>query len=302
MVIWGWTDTQHEKERFAGSHRLEAYTHLLGTVKWCICITLIVSFNTSARHACLVWTLLEQPHIFWQASLSLPVPLHLKNVSRRDRQCVFSLPPPFFPRLSILVLHTQHCFSFTVQPNRKRIKQKRSKHLSDPTLTVWQLHHFSVARSSSSKSWWMGDLPDQFGITAGILQVLEMMMQDTWMQNQLKSIKPELLASALRGGREVEAGPWTILQNISRSGVPEILLLWRGAAPARGGSLGSAPGEFILEQPGAHKWRVPAGAKAESLSSCSGICASHFRSFTVLGIPALYFPSWWGAVYKSMPI
>lgn len=100
-------------------------------------------------------------------------------VSRRDRQCVFSLPPPFFPWHFILVLHTQHCFSFTVQPNRKSMKQKRSKHLSDPTLTMWKLHHFSVARSSTSKSWWMGDgfLPDQFGIIAGILQVLEMMMQ-----------------------------------------------------------------------------------------------------------------------------
>lgn len=66
------------------------------------------------------------------------------------------------------------------------------------------------------------------------------------MQNQLRSIKPELLASALGGGREVEAEPGTIMLNVSRSGVPEILLLRHGTAPACGGSLGLAPSEFTL--------------------------------------------------------
>lgn len=80
------------------------------------------------------------------------------------------------------------------------------------------------------------------------------------MQNQLRSIKPELLASALGGGREVEAEPGTIMLNVSRSGVPEILLLRHGTAPACGGSLGLAPSEFTLQQPGAQERRVSAGA------------------------------------------
>lgn len=297
VVIWGWTDTQQQRERSEGSHRLEACTHLLGTVKWCICIALIASFSTSARHVCLVWTLLGQPHIIWQASLSLPVPLHLTYVSSRDRQCVLSLPPPFFPWLSILVLHTQNYFSFTVQPNRKSVKQKRSKHLSDSTLTVWKLHHFSVARSSTTKSWRMGDcyLPDQFGISAGILQVLEVMMQ-RYLNAKWTQVNQARAASISPGGWEggwrqnLEPSCWIFHAPGCRkshcSGMEQRLPVeaawaWLPVNPPCINHVHRSEG-LLLES---------AWTKAESLSSCSSICASCFRSFTVPGIPALYFPS-----------
>ena len=61
-------------------------------------------------------------------------------------------------------------------------------------------------------------------------------------------------------GQWVEAAPGTTMLNVSRSRVPEILLLRHGTAPACGGSLGLAPSEFALQQPGAWEQRVSAGA------------------------------------------
>lgn len=80
VVIRGWTDTQQQNKSFEGSHGVEARVHLLGTVKWSICITLFASFRSSVRHVCLGWALLQQSHVFWQAALFLPVLLHLINM------------------------------------------------------------------------------------------------------------------------------------------------------------------------------------------------------------------------------
>lgn len=151
---------------------------------------------------------------------------------------------------------------------------------------------FNVACRSTNKSWWMGDcyLSDQFVITARHFTGSGLPCKDTYMQNPLKSIKPELLAPALGGGREDGGGGSTWNHQA------ECFML-RGAgnptAPARNSTCPQ-------RQPGlGSQWLRPAttrctGAKgfcrsqpgwtnAKSLSSCSDIWASCLRSFTVPG-------------------
>lgn len=202
--------------------------------------------------------------------------------------------------------HTQHYFSFTVQPSRKSIKQReasisQTQHLqSGSSITsVWP-----GAALVKAGGWEMVTCLTSLVSLLALCRFWRWWCKDTWMQNQLESIKAELLASALRGGREVEAEPWTIMQNISCSGLPEILLLWQGPAPARGGSLGLAPAEFTLQQP-AQDWSTSAWASLDQswifVKLLRYLCIM-LHDFRAPGIPAPCFPSWWGVVYKSMPV
>lgn len=98
------------------------------------------------------------------------------------------------------------------------------------------------------------------------------------MQNQLESIKLELLASALGSGKEdsvptVESASGTIMLNVSCSRMPEILLLLHGTAPAEQLGLGSQGIHHAITRCTAEKCFCkghPSWTKAETLSSCSG--------------------------------
>lgn len=161
--------------------------------------------------------------------------------------------------------------TFTVQSNIYSIKQERSKQLSDPTLTVWKLHHFNVACGSTNKSRWMGDgyLSDQFGITALHFTGSGVWCKDTWMQNQLKSIKPELLAPALGGGRgdsgwrqRMKPPCWMF----HAPGCRKSYCSGMEQRPPAEAAWALTSCEFALQQPGAREQRVstvasPAGPK-----------------------------------------
>lgn len=149
---------------------------------------------------------------------SLPLTLHLSA-----------------PYMALFLIHSPAQQKGYKKKEKQAPLRPHSYSLAAASLQVWP----GVALVKAG-GWEMVTCPTSLVSLLAFCRFWRWWCKDTWMQNQLKSIKPELLASALRGGREVEAEPWTIMQNISRSGVPEILQLPCGAAPARGGSLGSA--------------------------------------------------------------
>lgn len=101
--------------------------------------------------------------------------------------------------------------------------------------------------------WGDAYLPDPFGITGGILQVLEVMMQrylnaKSAQVNQARAagISPEGWEES--GGRTLNHhAEYFTLRGAGNPAAP----VWN--TPARGGSLGLAPSEFTLQQPGAQK-------------------------------------------------
>lgn len=162
---------------------------------------------------------------------SLPLTLHLSA-----------------PYMALFLIHSP--------AQQKGYKKKREASTSEtPLLQSGSCITSSVARSSSSKSWWMGDgyLPDQFGITAGVLQVLEMMMQrylnaKSAQVNQARAagISPEGWEGG--GGRTLNHhAEYFTLRGAGNPTAP----VWSSACPRRQPGLGY--GEFILQQPGARK-------------------------------------------------
>lgn len=162
------------------------------------------------------------------------------------------------------MLHKQHRFSFTVQSNICSIKQQRSKQLSDPTLTVWKLHHsmWPVEALIKAGGWEIVTCQTSLLSLRGILQDLDYHAKIPICKIHSSQSSQSCWHRPWGVGERmvVEEAPGTTRLNVSCSGVLEILLLRHGTAPAHRGSLGLAPSDFALQQPGAPERRVSAGA------------------------------------------